>query len=446
MKFLAQAIQEHAAPSKAATSELSRDSQSSVDVQPASQGAGFAHDFSHIPARYEQEADSVADHVMRANSPLQTMPRIQSVAQRSIQCQSNRDALRARLQQVRATLTQLRAREAQLRDDDFTQVRQRESLEGVNRQMQAQSRSATAARSLFGEQVVVNRVRRAVTVSRSGNSVNVTANMQITYLALSDADGRQQAATDIPRIAAAIRDVWQVNITSGEYAGVMFRLLPAVTYLPRSSPRANNSFLIEVRPPIAAAPNDVFQNPSDGNPTTGIISLNPGHLQGARVIVVAHELLHLFGFLPDAYAPPLERGGRRVGFWSVARDDAANRADLLGLIDPAVLQRLLSEGSARPEDVARQSGTVRIWEREASIVLGSLGVEPPAPQPPMPDSEDFDPAADLQRERREGEARLAPYRARRQRAESAVQWLQTVEQIMTLEREERDLNARLSGH
>lgn len=63
---------------------------------------------------------------------------------------------------------------------------------------------------------------------------------------------------------------------------------------------------------------------------------------------------------------------------------------------------------------------------------------------PGPDSEDFDRhRKELDRDRREGESLLAPVREGRRRAEDAVQWLTTVEEIMQLEREEGDLTRRL---
>ncbi len=388
--------------------------------------------------RWEAEAEK------NANSPngLAARPTPIHGAAKRLQFQNDRAALQARLQQVRARLAQLRSRQAQLSEQytgSLEGERQRESLERGTRQLQAQSRSATASRSLWGGPRTVDRIRRAVTASQSGNTVTLSANIQLTYLALSDQEARQRAGTDIPRIEAAIRNVWQVDITSGEYAGISFRLRPTVTYLPRGSNRADNAFRIEIRGPDTA--------PSAGDPVSGSISLAPAHLQGSRVIVVAHELAHLFGFT-DVYFSMTARGpgNQTRERWNVARSDPANRPDLLGLIDPDFLGRLQRRGAVTPQDVARQTGQVRVWEEEASVVLRTLGVAPLPPQRPTPESEDFDPTVELDRVRREGEARLAPIRERRQRAENSLQWLETVEEIMRLEREEASLSARLGSN
>jgi hypothetical protein len=345
------------------------------------------------------------------------------------------------LRQVRARLAQLRSQETRL-TKQFTgsvyQERQRESLKRGTQQLRKETRSEAASRTLWGGRFAGEMIRRAVTASQSGNRVTLAANLQITYLALPDADARQRAARDIPRIEAAIRNVWQVDITSGQYAGVAFRLRPKVTYLPRGQTRADNAFLIQVRGPD--------KDPSSGDSAHGTISLAPVHLQGARVIVVAHELAHLFGFV-DAYLKMTEKGsgGKPKTRWAVARPDAANRADLLGMIDPVLLARYRKKGQVTAQQVARQTGQVRVWEGEASRVLGTLGVAPLPPQRPTPGSEDFDPDVELDRIRREGEARLAPIRERRQRTENSLQWLTVVQEIMRLEREEKSLVSRLGS-
>ena len=69
----------------------------------------------------------------------------------------------------------------------------------------------------------------------------------------------------------------------------------------------------------------------------------------------------------------------------------------------------------------------------------------PARPRPTPDSEDFDPQVEPERVRREGEARLAAARARRERAENSIRWVQITEQIMILEQEETRLRARLGS-
>lgn len=358
-----------------------------------------------------------------------------------VQCQGDRAAIRARLQEIETRLTQLRARHQQL-SDSFTssamQERQRESLARGTERLHAQARTESAARLLWGGSFSARRILQAVSASLSGNTATLTANLRIAYLALLDQTARQHAATDIPRIESAIRDVWQVNISTGDYAGIQFRLLPRITYVANSVPAPTDAFLIQVRGPDTG--------PSSGDAVHGIISLAPVHLQGSRVIVVAHELAHLFGFV-DAYLTSTRRGPRGVIIpeASVGRQDARNRPDLLGMIDPVILERWQRSGAVTAQQVARQTAPVHVWEEDASIVLRTLGVAPPAPQRPTPDSEEFDPQVELDRVRREGEARLGGIRARRERVENSLQSLEIAEEVIRLEREERELRARLGS-
>jgi hypothetical protein len=164
------------------------------------------------------------------------------------------------------------------------------------------------------------------------------------------------------------------------------------------------------------------------------------------VIVVAHELAHVFGFT-DTYLSEFrrDRQGRTTERMTVARGDAANRPDLLGMIDPTILERKQRAGAVSAQDVARQTRPVRVWEEEAAIVLGTLGVSPPAPARPTPDSENFDPDVELGRVQREGDARLADIRRRRARIDETVRSLELAEEIMRLEAEERALSAQLAA-
>jgi hypothetical protein len=358
-----------------------------------------------------------------------------------LQFQDDRAALRARLQEVRARLAELRAQHDQLSDRFAASAvgeRQRESLARGRERLRAQVRTESAAPRLWGGTFAARRILQGASVSVSGTTATVTANLRIAYLALSDQDGRRQAAVDIPRIEAAIRDVWRVDIASGDYAGLQFRLLPRISYVPKSAPPPTDAFLIQVRAPDTG--------PSSGDSVHGLISLSPAHLQGARVIVVAHELAHLFGFV-DAYlrGTRRERGGGTVAMASVGRIDPRNRPDLLGMIDPVVLERWRREGAITAQQVARQTGPVHVWEEDATIVLRTLGVAPPPRPRPTPDSADFDPQVELDRIRRAGETRLSGIRERQERIENSIQALALAERIIALEGEERQLNARLGG-
>lgn len=371
------------------------------------------------------------------------VPALDAAPQRP-QAQSDRDGLLARLKVVRERLARLRAQQDQ-RSDVFTaslmKERLAESVVRGTRELHKQARTDVAATQLWGGTRAAQTIQRAVSVTQSGNQVTLNVNLQITYDGSTDEKGRQRAAADIPRIEAAIRDVWRVDIAEGDYAGVQFRMVAKVSYLPRKTARATNAFLIRVRKPDTG--------PSSGDSVTGIISLAPAHLEGARVVVVAHELAHLFGFV-DAYLqmqlhPKARKKDKDKELWSVGRADVQGRADLMGMIDPVLLARLRAKDAISEQEFKRQSGPVKVWEQEASLVLRTLGVGPLPPPRPTVDSEDFDPQVELDRIEREGERKLAALRAKQQRADDALQWLQAAEEAIALEREEKDLVDRLAA-
>ncbi len=388
-----------------------------------------------LAAAYEALGNSAADSLKYArlagvlSAQFFRVPKLQEI---------DRDMLRARLARVQAKLAVLRAQYQKSSDAFAGSVlgeHEKESVQKGQRDLERQVRSETTAnRALWGGVVAAASIRRAVTVARSGNTVSLNAKFQISYLALSEREGRERAAKDIPRIEEAIRSVWQVTITQGEYAGVTFRLVPSITYLPKGTQRATDAFLIEVRGPD--------KDPSAGFSVDGTISLAEAHLQGNRVIVVAHELAHVFGFI-DTYITQ-EKTKKSKEKMSVGRSDAANRPDLLGLIDPVVLERKRREGAIIAQDVARQTGQVRLWEGEASIVLSTLGVTPPERPRPTPDSENFDPDVELDRLKRSRQAELDRIQARRQRIDDTVQSVDLAEQIIKLEDEERSLTSQLA--
>ncbi len=365
---------------------------------------------------------------------------IHGIASR-LQFQNNRAALQARLKQVQDRLAKLRKEYTQLSDDfadSLSKERQRESLQKGTKDLQKQARSEASANTLWGGRFARDRILKCASVSQSGTTATIAANFELSYLALNDKKGREKAAVDIPRIEAAIRDVWQVDIANGDYAGVSLRFRPTVTYLPKTSKRSESAFQIQVRGPD--------KEPSSGDSVSGVISLAPVHLEGARVIVIAHELAHLFGFT-DAYITmkTKDKKGKEREEWSVGRGDPNNRADLLGLIDPDKLARLEKQGAVLPSEVKRQTGKVRIWEEEANIVLRVLGATPLPPKAPTPDDEDFDPADALDKQKREGEAKLAKIREKRGRIDNTMKSLEIAEEVIKLEKEETSLNARLSS-
>ena len=257
--------------------------------------------------------------------------------------------LRARLTVVQARLRVLRAA-SQGSQDRFAAETLRERLDASQRQLEQNLRTQIiqqrGARQAFPHTGVATRVRSIASASRTDNLVTVSFPIQVAYLSLSAADAQRRVPADLQRIRDTIRDIWQVNIQSGEYAGIQFRVNPTVSYLPRGEARASNAFLIQVRSPDNA--------PSFGDGTTGTISLAFAHL--ARVRVVAHELAHLFGFTDTYMEAGRTAGGGRYGMSVVGRQQHPGQADLLGMIDPVVLARWRQEGTITAQQLALQSG------------------------------------------------------------------------------------------
>jgi hypothetical protein len=139
------------------------------------------------------------------------------------------------------------------------------------------------------------------------------------------------------------------------------------------------------------------------------------------------------------------KSGRVEETLSVGRFDPRNRPDLLGDIDPVGLERALKKGQVTAADVARQTRPVHVWEEEATIVLRTLGVAPPAAARPTPDSENFDPDVELDRLRGEKEGELDRIRQKRERIEESIQSVDMAEEIIRLEDEERELNTQLNA-
>jgi len=390
-----------------------------------------------LVAAYEALGKSSADSLKYArlaedlNQEFYPVPSMQEL---------DKSLLENQLKRVRARLKLLREQYDRSMDafvQSVTGDRERESLARGAQDAHKLARQGAAEKKLWGGSFAGEAIRKVATASGSGQSITLRVNLEIEYLALSDAEGRKHAADDIPRIEEAISKVWQVKITQGEYEGVNFRLVPSVTYLAKGAQRAPNTVLIQVRGPD--------KNPSEGD-WHGIISLAQNHLVGPRVIVVAHELAHVFGFI-DTYASEFkhQKGKPDQEIMTVGRPDAANRPDLLGMIDPVYLERKRKEGAVTTEQVKRQTGEIHIWEEEASTVLQTLGVAPPERPRPTPDSEGFDPADELDRVQRGKESELDRIRKQRKRIDDSMESVNLAEEIIKLEQEERNLSAQLKA-
>jgi len=106
------------------------------------------------------------------------------------------------------------------------------------------------------------------------------------------------------------------------------------------------------------------------------------------------------------------------------------------------LRRLLSRRCTLRSGA--QTGAVRLWQEEASIVLRTLGVPPPDRPRPTHESEDFDPEVELGRTKDEGESKLKKICSNRQRIDESVKSIDLAEEIIRLEAEESSLTAQLS--
>lgn len=402
------------------------------------QGSSPAGIESILAAAYEALGNETADSLKYAR--LAALIQTQRAGAGTLD-EIDKDALNRRLLIVQRRLAMLRGQYNASRDIFVQSVmneRMRESDERARRELKGDARSDLSSSKLWGGNFAARTIRKIVSVSSSDTSATLSAHIQLTYKALADAEGQKQAAVDIPRIEKAIRDVWNVRIEHGEYAGVEFKLNPNVTFLPRGQKRSENAFLITVR--------GADKEPSSGDGVHGEISLAAAHLEGARVIVVAHELAHAFGFVDTYLTEELkQKGGGTKEQMSVGRSDPQGRADLLGMIDPVNLDRALKKGAITAADRSRQTGSVHIWEEEASIVLSTLGVAPPGPRRPTSDDDNFDPQVELDRTRNEGEAKLDRIRAQRKRVEDAVDSVNMAEEIIQLEAEEKSLQAQIAA-
>ncbi len=285
----------------------------------------------------------------------------------------------------------------------------------------------------------VKMLKNVVHVEEGANQIKLVPSMQITYLSLAELEGRAKAAGDIPRATAKIQEVTSVAIAKGYYAGIAFSILPKISYRPTAANPDSNSWQIKVREP---GPDD------SSSGANGVIDLAPGHLEGDRIIVVAHEMLHLFGpgrvlgVLTDTYMtetsgkPPKTR---RV----VGRSDPKGRADLMGMIDPAFLKNWLDAGEITQEQYKLQTkGKPKLFEEDATVILKAMSIMRPNLKPPF-DPENDDPDERLREiGTTEGEA-LAKIRERKKGVENSIQWLDIVEAIKKIEDQIAALRAQL---
>lgn len=353
----------------------------------------------------------------------------------------NKSEVQARLRAALAELERLRKRVDMLQQGFVASTADAASARTQDK-FEKSLRSQRAANELWGGLYTIAKIRKAVRVQQSGDQVSLIPTMQIAYLFLAEPEGRKQAASDIPRIISIIQQVWNVQISSGDYAGITLSVTPQITYRPPSQLKDQNAWQIEVHAPGT-------REESSGEPVQGTIDIAPEHLAGARVVVVAHELAHLFGFM-DTYvflktniskAHPEQTKSTNI----VGRTDPSNRTDLLGMIDPVFLKNWLDEGKITKEEYARQTrGTPHVWEEEASIVLQAFGI-PKSSRKSKIDPVENENAEEIMEQQLKAEAdkSLGKIAARKKGVENSMDWLTTVEAIMRLEKEVKELRIQL---
>jgi Zn-dependent peptidase ImmA (M78 family) len=356
-----------------------------------------------------------------------------------------RAALEARLSAKIAERERLRRRMEASQDRFAAGVLRERSDEAYQRTRERLRSQAQSALQRTMLQRTLGHLQRAITVTLTENNTYVLrTNIELSFAALSGDAAAQQAVIQIPRIAQTLRDAWRVDMQQGRYAGRRFQLQPVITHRPSTQTRRQDALQIIVRG------ND--SDPSSGDFLTGEISLANAHLQSNRIIVVAHELNHLFGDF-DTYlieiTPTEELPAGRRRRHAVGRSDASGRSDLLGMVDPVVLQRWLQAGEITQAEYDRQTTAPRIWQEDADNILYALGITPvPENERPMPSPESADYIEEanrrLEAQRQAAQQRLDRVRRRRTRSVESIEWVQMAERAMQLDAEIADLRRRIS--
>ncbi len=351
--------------------------------------------------------------------------------------------LQARFAALEVRRDQLRKQADNLQDQFVESKAGRRSQSDLQEDVARTKKAALSETQTEIPRHALKHLKKAIRVEQTGNTVYLFTRFQLTFLALSEEAGRKQAAIDIPRITNAIQQAWTVELTKGDYEGLTFSVSPEISYRPPTQTRSEDALQILVR--------GRDDKPSSGTYWTGEIELAQNHLQGDRIVVVAHELYHLFGFF-DAYFeithPSQTDPKKQVTEESVGRSDPANRPDLLGMPDPVLLKKYLAEGKITPAQFKLQTeGKLRVWEEDASSILRGLGVAKPEKKPAAisPESEDYERKQEdlIAAESKKKEEVLAGVRAQRRDVQNCIDWLDDVESILKIDVELQDLRQQL---
>ena len=332
------------------------------------------------------------------------------------------------LRRKEARLAYLQQR-IQALSDDFVRLKQQGLDLAPQRKRRADERAKRTEKRFRDDPTVLDArtldvLRRAIKIEQTQTTIKFVATIEITYLGLTAKEGSAKAATDMPRIAQAIRDAWTVGLTEGEYKGVAFSVEPRITFRAPSASRNPNAWQIEVRE------RDDKQG-TQAMSVAGVISMNPAHLDPARVRVIGHELFHMFGEDLDMYIPADEtkKPDPKVAV-SVGRQDPKGRPDLRGITDPVVLKRWLAGGYITQADVDRQSRTTaKVWEEELERILNRMDVMTPR-------------AFQMEQIAQQTENNVKRYMQERMES-NTVESLKLMEEAMQLEQEVAALRARL---
>lgn len=244
--------------------------------------------------------------------------------------------------------------------------------------------------------VPVDVLKNKIDIVRTKDGFTLNVRIELSYPGNTYSEGWVLSANHIPSIKQALRAAWSVDFTEGAYAGKRFRLEPRIEFRPNTRRADSRALQFMVRK--AAGGDTVAQW------HLGEISFNPDHLKGDRVVIAAHELYHLFGWIVDAYyvPPPTVTSGPGAQY-SVGRPDPKGRADLLGMVDPKKLREWRDQGRITQAEFERQiRGTVKVWQEDAQRILHALGAPPnPAQTAPTvydPTSPSYDPHAAARRQ------------------------------------------------
>ena len=289
--------------------------------------------------------------------------------------------------------------------------------------------------------VPVDVLKNKIEVVRGKGGFTLKVRIELSYPGLKDAEGRSKAATDIPRIEKTLREAWTIDLTEGRYAGNKFQLEPQIEFRPNARQHSDKALQFIVRRDAKGKTIAQWH--------LGEVSFNPEHLMGDRVVIAAHELYHLFGFIVDSYYIPEKTAKSGPGAkYSVGRADATGRGDLLGMVDPEKLREWRDSGVISQADFDRQTrAQVKVWQEDADRILYALGASPNTDKTGAqndPNSPGFDPQAALRATEAKAKQRLADLQGATDRYAEIADSVQKAERAIQLDEEIAALQKKIA--